>query len=132
MTVFVDTSALYALLDADDAGHLPASQAWQALLDRQEPLVSNNYVLVETLSLVQSRLGVGAVQDFQDYLFPFLDIEWLGKEEHLNAVFNLLTAGRCQLSLVDCSGFDTMRRLGIRTAFALDPHFAEQGFTCLP
>lgn len=31
MTVFVDTSSLYALLDADDAHHAEARAAWQRL-----------------------------------------------------------------------------------------------------
>ena len=39
---------------------------------------------------------------------------------------------RRQLSLVDCASFDIMRRLGLRDVFAFDPHFAEQGFRCLP
>lgn len=44
----------------------------------------------------------------------------------------LLVAGRRRLSLVDCASFDGMRRLGLNTAFTLDPHFGDQGFTCLP
>ncbi|MDP2857839.1 MAG: VapC toxin family PIN domain ribonuclease, partial [Bacillota bacterium] len=44
----------------------------------------------------------------------------------------LLTAGRRNLSLVDCVSFDVMRRLGMEKAFAFDAHFAEQGFQCMP
>ncbi len=36
------------------------------------------------------------------------------------------------LSLVDCCSFESMRRRGIRTAFAYDAHFAQQGFELLP
>lgn len=43
----------------------------------------------------------------------------------------MLVAGRRDLSLVDCSSFVTMRRLGIKKAFALDEHFREQGFELL-
>ena len=32
----------------------------------------------------------------------------------------------------DCVSFETMRRLGIKNAFALDRHFSEQGFECVP
>lgn len=51
---------------------------------------------------------------------------------HDAAVSALLVASRRQLSLVDCVSFETMRRLAIQNTFALDPHFAEQGFTLIP
>ena len=48
MTVFVDTSAFLAVLDADDVNHFQASRVWQDLITQEVPLVCNNYVLVET------------------------------------------------------------------------------------
>jgi predicted nucleic acid-binding protein len=38
MTTFVDTSALYAILDADDTHHQPARQTWRALLNEDADL----------------------------------------------------------------------------------------------
>jgi hypothetical protein len=32
----------------------------------------------------------------------------------------------------DCSSFQVMRHYGLRTGFALDPHFREQGFELVP
>ncbi len=43
----------------------------------------------------------------------------------------LLTAGRRDLSLVDCVSFDSMRRQGVPDAFAFDQDFVEQGFRLL-
>jgi len=43
-----------------------------------------------------------------------------------------LSAGRHNLSLVDCVSFEMMRTLGIKTAFTFDAHFKEQDFTILP
>jgi predicted nucleic acid-binding protein len=43
-----------------------------------------------------------------------------------------LTSARRRLSLVDCTSFEVMRRLGITSAFAIDRHFVEQGFEVLP
>ena len=57
MTVFVDTSALMALLDADEARHAEAVQTWRRLLDDDHRLITSNYVLVEAYALVQRRLG---------------------------------------------------------------------------
>jgi len=60
MSVFVDTSALLAVLDAGDAQHPHARAAWQTLLHGDEPLVTTSDVLVETFALVQNRLGMDA------------------------------------------------------------------------
>ncbi len=35
-------------------------------------------------------------------------------------------------SLTDCISFVVMQKLGIRTAFAFDPHFVQAGFTKEP
>ncbi len=43
-----------------------------------------------------------------------------------------LPLGGKKLSLVDCVSFETMRLLGVTTAFTLDKHFKEQGFICRP
>ena len=132
MSVYVDTSALYAVLDADDAHHTAARQVWTDLLTEDADLVCTNYVLVETFALVQHRLGIAAVRVLQEDVLPIVRVEWVTAEHHAAAVAALLTAARPQLSLVDCTSFEVMRRLGIRTAFALDGHFADQGFECLP
>jgi predicted nucleic acid-binding protein len=40
----------------------------------------------------------------------------------------LLVANRRDLSLVDCTSFEVMRRNGLEVVFTFDPHFHEQGF----
>jgi predicted nucleic acid-binding protein len=132
MTIFVDTSALYAILDSDDEKHRQASQVWLDLIKQKELLVSNNYVLLETLVLLQHRLGINAIRAFQQSIAPELYVEWFGESEHQAAAEALLIAARHKLSLVDCSSFGTMNRFTIRAAFAFDRHFTEQGFECIP
>jgi predicted nucleic acid-binding protein len=132
MNVFVDTSALLAVLDADDQNHAAAKMSWESLISSGTDLVCTNYVLVETFALVQNRLGMEAVRTLQEDIVPLLQIEWIDAQSHNHGVAALLTAARRQLSLVDCASFDAMRRLGITTAFAFDRHFAEQGFSHTP
>ena len=43
-----------------------------------------------------------------------------------------IAAGRRGLSLVDLSSIETMRRLGIRSAFTFDRHFRQYGFETVP
>ncbi len=132
MTVFVDTSALLSVLDADDRSHPEARETWTRLLIQDEPLVCSNYVLLETFALVQHRLGMAAVRTLQDDVFPVLDVVWVDEAIHRAGVTAVLTAARRRLSLVDCVSFDVMRRLGIKTAFTFDHHFGEQSFDCIP
>jgi predicted nucleic acid-binding protein len=59
-------------------------------------------------------------------------LEWIDNTVHHAAMGIMLAALRKKLSLVDCVSFETMRLLGVTTAFTLDRHFKEQGFICLP
>jgi uncharacterized protein len=132
MSIFIDTSAFYALLDRDDENHSKAKKAWPEIVDAAETLVTSNYVLVETTALLQSRLGLEAVRGFQEDLVPLLYVEFVTLDLHRLAVTALLSASRRALSLVDCATFEVMRSLGIKTAFTFDSHFKEQGFRLVP
>ncbi len=132
MRVFVDTSALFALLNSKDVMHRQASSAWTQLAQRREDLITSNYVVVEAMALIGRRLGFPAVRDFHDDLVPLLNILWVEARLHQRALAALLTAGMRDLSLVDCTSFEIMRQGGIATAFAYDNHFVQQGFAIIP
>jgi len=101
-------------------------------LENNETLVCNNYVLVESIALIQRRTGLEAVQVLQTQIVPFLDVEWFDQEFHDATVNLVLAMNRRKLSFVDCSSFTTMRRLGIQSVFTFDDHFREEGFTVVP
>ena len=128
MSVFLDTSALFAVLDADDRYHAGADEVWRELIAGTEDLVSTNYVLVETFALIQRRLGMEAVRSLEEDILPLVRVIWIGESDHRSAVAAFLTAGRRELSLVDCVSFLVMRRQDIRVAFAFDQDFQAQGF----
>ena len=132
MNVFVDTSALMAVLNADDRYHAVAKSAWEKLILGRDQLYLNNYVLIETFALLQRRFGLEAVHLFQSDILPVMEIAWVGEATHSSAVGALLAANRRSLSLVDCASFETMRQLGLSHVFTLDTHFKEQGFEVIP
>jgi uncharacterized protein len=132
MSVFVDTSAFYALLDADDEHHRKAAGVWQEIIDLGQDVVASNYILVETFALIQSRLGLDAVRGFQDEVVPVLNVEFITPELHRLGIAALLAASKRGLSLVDCVSFELMRELDIKEAFTFDPHYREYGFTAIP
>jgi uncharacterized protein len=132
VSVFVDTSAFFAVLDAGDANHDAARAAWDRLLAGREDLHTTNYVIVESSALLQSRLGLEALREFAADVLPIVDVHVVDEGQHRSAFHALLVASRRRLSLVDCASFECMRRAGLDRAFCFDPHFTEQGFTVVP
>ena len=129
--IFVDTSALLALLDRDDEFHARAATVIRSL-GANDALLTHEYVLVETTSLAQRRLGLQAVRSLVDDLLPLLEIAWVDEPLHAEAREAMLAAGRRTVSLVDWVSFLIMRRHGVRRAFTFDQDFALEGFEVLP
>lgn len=126
--VFIDTSALLAVLDAADQWHPQAAQAWRTLLESGVPLLTSNYVLLECSALAQRRLGLAALRSVDEALTPVLTLRWVDEGLHRIGMGAVLVAGRRGLSLVDCISFEIMRRERLHQAFAFDRHFREQGY----
>jgi len=131
VTTFVDTSALYALLDAGDLSHVRAAQLFPELVAR-ETLLTHNYVLMETTALVQRRLGMAAVATLLNNLIRPLDIIWIDEQIHGHAADALLAAQARKVSPVDWTSFEVMRRRGLNCSFAFDDDFTAQGFRTIP
>lgn len=124
----MDTSALFAVLDADDRYHARARELWEELIAIAEDLVCTNYVLIESFALIQRRLGMEAVRTFEEDVSPLIRVYWVSESDHRSGVTAFLTVGRKDLSLVDCVSFLVMRRLDLRVAFAFDEDFQAKGF----
>jgi uncharacterized protein len=125
--IFLDTSAIYAWADAADPNHHTAVRRLQAILDREEELLSHNYVLVESIALLQSRLGLGAATKLAKDSMAFV-IEWVDDDLHASGIRELERSKKRRVSLVDHISFLVMRRRHVATAFAFDPDFTSAGF----
>jgi predicted nucleic acid-binding protein len=130
--IFVDTSAFLPFLNPNDDDHRAAREAWEDAVARERLLTTTNYIVTETVAVLQRRVGLDAVQGFLTEVVPALDLAWVDEAVHEAGVRRLLDEGRRGLSLVDCTSFIVMRRLGIGHALTFDRHFTERGFECLP
>lgn len=126
MTTFVDTSALFALLDEDDANHAGATAGLMRL--RGEDLVTHAYVVVETLALISRRLGWEAVERMLDAILPLIAVIPVERPIHEEALGAYREAGSSRVSFVDRTSFTFMRAHRVETAFAFDVDFATAGF----
>lgn len=126
--VFVDTSALLALVSATDAFHPAARAALERLLDARASFCTTSYVLVETYALLGRRFGLQAVETFRRDFAPLLEVAWVDATLH-EAALDLLQEKQLRgLSLVDAASFVTMRQARLDLAFTYDHHFADAGF----
>ena len=124
--ILVDTSAYFALTDRSDHHH-PAAVGFIDTNDR--PLVTTDLIVVETLNLVQARLGPPHAITLGKRLFnpattPILKLTepdvaqaWVLFQRYRDKAF----------SFTDCTTFALMTRLRIAAAFAFDVHFRQYG-----
>lgn len=127
MIVFVDTSALYALLDRTDPVHERARVGLSKLRETNSQLVTHRYVEIESIALVHRRLGWQALPRLLDDVLGVVEMRPVGPDLHAEAVA-ALRAAPTTVSFVDQVSFTLMRRERIADAFAFDRDFATQGF----
>jgi predicted nucleic acid-binding protein len=128
MMVFADTSALFALLVQDDYMHVRAKLNFEHLAQNDARLVTSSYVLLEAITLLQRRVSLKAVWDFNRKIQPLLEVVWADDNWHSRAVHRLQVENSRSVSLTDCLSFEIMEAMGIKTAFTFDRHFTERGF----
>jgi predicted nucleic acid-binding protein len=125
--IFLDTSAIYAWTDAADSHHPIAVRRLRAILEAGEELLTHNYVLIESMALLQARLGLAVAIKLAKDATSFV-IEWVDEDLHDSGIRELEGSKKHHVSLVDHISFLVMRRHRLATAFAFDPDFIAAGF----
>jgi predicted nucleic acid-binding protein len=128
VAVLADTSGLYALLDRDDGHHKRAAAAWRDLLAFDRRVIAHSFVLLEVWSLVQARLGFEALDVLQRDFLPLLEVHPIAEGLLEKAMARCMAGRRRDLSLTDCVSLEFMHEKAVRSAFAFDRHFLEEGF----
>jgi uncharacterized protein len=128
VTVYADTSALFAAIARNDRHHEEARASLSACLEEDRAVVTTSYVVLETLALLQARVGMDAAHAFERAVRPLLEVIWVDEDLHERAFRRLELRASRRVSLVDCAGFVVMEERGIDHALAFDQHFAEEGF----
>jgi len=132
VSVFVDTSALYALLNRNDEFHRDAAAWWADRLPAGERILTSEWVVLEAGTILQRRLGPPGVRALRDDLLPVIDVLAVAASVRDAALAAVIDSGSRQVSLVDRSSFELMRRRAIDHAFSFDPDFRAAGFETVP
>ena len=133
--IFVDTSAWLALSDARDGSHASALRAHSALVTgRLGRLITTDYVMDETLTLMRKRVGPEHVREFVERLelSRSSQLIWVTPEHYRLARSLFLEQKSRSWSFTDCTSFVIMRELGISVAFTFDHDFRQAGFEGFP
>lgn len=128
MTVFVDSSAIYAGIDGDDEVHEEAVGRWDELFSGHDELVTHSLVELESATLIQRRLGMAALRALREVLLPRLRCVEIEAEVRRAAIDAVLASGNRDVSVVDRVSFGLMGSMGIERAFTYDRHFSDAGF----
>ena len=126
--IYVDTTAFYALMDRADCYHQSAKELWPSLLKDSISLRTSNYVVSESLSLIQHRLGYKAASIWYKDILGVMDVHWVDRAIHRRAYELWMSLGRRQYSFVDCISHAIMHQNQIDKAFCFKRCYAEQGF----
>jgi uncharacterized protein len=121
MTLFVDTSAWYAAADGADRWHSRARD----VLATNEPLLTNDHVLVESWLLLRHRVHREAAERFWEGLRAGLATIEMVVAVDLESAWAIDRQFPDQdFSLVDRVSFAMMERLGIDRVASFDGDFA--------
>ena len=124
--IFVDAGAWYANAIKDDDNSAAARQWFDSHSTR---LITSDYVVDETLTLLKSRRHMAAALRLGEMFFAgkLADIVMVTEVDIIEAWETFRGYRDKDWSFTDCTSKVLMARLGITTAFSFDAHFRQFG-----
>lgn len=132
--LFVDTAGWLLLADAADPLHQRAVQVRDEWLEGGGLLVSTDYVMDETLTLLRIRLSLGAAEQWWHQVdnSPRVRWEWIDSLRAAKALGWFFRWHDQDFSFTDCTSFAVMKERRIQVALTCDNHFRIAGFQITP
>ncbi len=132
--LFADTAGWMACADEGDPAHQQAVAARDLWLESAGALVTTDYIVDETLTLLRARLGLRAADLWWKQIEGSgrLRWEWIGIERAEKAREIFFRFRDKSYSFTHCTSFVVMKELRLRQALTTDEHFAQMGFEMLP
>jgi predicted nucleic acid-binding protein len=134
MNLFLDTGAFVAIKDEADTHHLQAIHFNRTSIEEKRELITTDYVLDETYTLLKMRAGYHVAKQFGEEIrrSELLRIIYITPEIFEEAWQIFVKCQDQPFSFTDCTSFAIMRKKRISAAFAFDGHFEKYGFEQLP
>jgi len=132
--LFVDTAGWIACADSADPAHTRCCTARDLALEAGQTLITTDFVVDETLTLLRLRLGLKAAETWWQQIDGSRRLRWeridsarFEKARHLFFQYR-----DKDFSFTDCTSFVSMRELRLTHALTVDRHFRQMGFEILP
>src|SRR4029079_5460350 len=103
MSVFADKSAFYALVIETETTHGSMRAAFHKLLENRRPILTTSFVIIETMALLQQRIGLNAARQFDEGLSPVVRVKWVDEELYRRGTERLWREDSRELSLGECA-----------------------------
>ncbi len=134
MRLFADTGAWCALYDKSDIHHARALSFLQELRGQKVRLITSDYILDETLTLLRFRAGHKEAVEFGKWVLqsPLVKVVKVNEDIWQTAWEIFVRYNDKAFSFTDCTSFAIMQKLGIINAFAFDHNFEQMGFRLFP
>ena len=131
--IFLDTSYLIALEDADDDNHQSAIMHLEGLA-QMPSLTTTSYIVDEIVTFFNVRGQHDKAVELGRTLLssPSVAMIHVGEDLLRRGLDLLERRPDKRYSLTDCVSFIVMRERGISVAFAFDQHFKQESFTREP
>jgi predicted nucleic acid-binding protein len=132
--LFVDTAGWMACADGADPAHEASCAARDVALETGRTLVTTDFIVDETLTLLRLRLGRSAAEAWWKQVDGSPRLRWeridQGRFEKARQIF--FQYRDKSLSFTDCTSCVVMRELRLTDALSTDRHFRQLGFSVLP
>ncbi|QSJ17642.1 type II toxin-antitoxin system VapC family toxin [Nostoc sp. UHCC 0702] len=125
--IFVDTSAWFASIVPSDTDH-QAATLW--VNQNTQPLITTDYIVDETLTLLRSRgESLRAISLGEAFFSGVLTTIYYLTEEDIRETWQIFRQfSDKNWSFTDCSSRVIMNKLHLTQAFTFDHHFRQFGF----
>ncbi|MBN1899810.1 type II toxin-antitoxin system VapC family toxin [Candidatus Sumerlaeota bacterium] len=124
--IFVDTSAWFACVAPKDPNH---QKAMEWCKNNSETLITTDYIIDETLSLLKARGQIEVAISMGEAFFKngLSAVHFLTRDEILISLDIFCKYNDKEWSFTDCTSKCIMDRLSIKKAFSFDRHFIQFG-----
>ena len=133
--LFVDTGGWVALFSVSDRDHEAATHFWNALRDERRALLTTDYVLDETYTVIRrTRAGLQGAIEFHRLVTGSRVIEIADVGAGLRQqAWDLFTRYDDKvLSFTDCTSFALLHERSLTEVFTFDSDFARVGLIECP
>jgi hypothetical protein len=132
--VFIDTGGWMACADRADPAHAACAAARDATLEAGRLLMTTDFVVDETLTLIRFRLGLAAANVWWQQIDGSTRLRWerVTSDRFERARTLFLQYRDKDLSFTDCTSIAVMRELKVKTVLTTDRHFHQVGLDVVP